>query len=150
MSKQPLVKCTATGEQHGLIGVLTNSVPFDDFKNMKPETKAKIEKEKKEDARLVRVEYMNSRGRHERLTKPYCRYAGDPIQQWHMIPGHVYEVPYGFVKEVNEIRMPKRSGLVSVDGKDLNDGAPLDKDQDGEWLHRLVPAEFREAQVVKA
>ncbi len=138
-----VVRCTASGEQHGLVNTLTNSVPFDDFKNMAPNIKAKAEKEKKEDARLVKVEYMNSRGRHERLSKPYCRYAGDPIQQWHMIPGQVYEVPMGFVKEVNEIRVPKRSGLLSVDGKDINDnGAPLDKDAEGEWLHKLIPVSF--------
>lgn len=138
-----VVACTAGGERHGLIDVLTNSVPFDDFKNMTPENKAKVEKEKKEDARLVKVEYLNSRGRHERLTKPYCRYAGDPIQQWHLIPGYKYEVPLGFVKEVNEIKMPIRSGLVSVDGNQIKkDGSPLDHDQEGSWLHKLVPAEF--------
>jgi len=135
-----IVECTASGEQHGLVNTLSNSVVFDDFKSMTPANKAKAEKEKKEDARLVKVEYLNSRGRHERLTKPYCRWAGDPIQQWHLIPGKHYEVPMGFVKEVNECRVPKRSGLVSVDGADLRvGGAPLDKDEEGEWLHKLVP-----------
>lgn len=86
MSKQ-LMLSTASGEAHGLINTLTNSVPFDEFKNMKPEHKKDLEKQKKEDARLVKAEYMNSRGRHERLTKPYCKYAGDPIQIWHFIPG---------------------------------------------------------------
>ncbi len=139
-----IAMCTASGEQHGLIGVLTNSVVFDDFKSMKPETKAKCEKEKKEDHRMVKVEYINSRGKHERLTKAYCRWAGDPIQQWNLIPGYTYEVPYGLVKEVNEGgKLPKRSGLVSVDGKELNaGGAPLDKDSEGEQLHRLVPVGF--------
>lgn len=51
--------------------------------------------------------------------------------------GHSYEVPVGFVKEVNEIKVPQRSGLVSVDGKDLNGGAPLDKDYAGEQIHML-------------
>ena len=54
-----VVRCTASGEQHGLVNTLTNSVPFDDFKNMAPNIKAKAEKEKKEDARLVKVEYKN-------------------------------------------------------------------------------------------
>ncbi len=144
MSKN-LLKVTASGEQHGLINTLSNSVPFDDFKNMRPDVKAKCEKEKKEDARLVKVKYHNARGKHERLTKPYCRWAGDPIQQWHLIPGYEYEVPYGFVKEVNEEQgeIKKRSGLVSIDGKDLNDGAPLDKDEKGERVHMLFPAEFK-------
>lgn len=142
MAKQ-LVMVTATGEQHGLINTLTNSVEFNDFKHMSPDVKAKLEKEKKEDARIVKVEYINSRGKHERLTKPYCKYAGDPIQVWHMIPGKTYEVPLGFVKEVNAVRMTVRSGLVSVDGNSVNkDESPLAKDMEGEQLHRLVPVGF--------
>ena len=38
---------TASGESHGLINVLTNSVPFDEFKNMKPEYKKELERQKK-------------------------------------------------------------------------------------------------------
>ena len=140
-----VVMVTATGEQHGLVNTLTNSVAFNDFKHMTPANKAKIEKQKKEDSRMVKAEYMNSRGRHERLTKPYCRYAGDPIHIYHLIPGKVYEVPVGFVNEVNDEtkRMKKRSGLVSVDGNAVNkDESPLDKDEEGEWLHKMVPVGF--------
>lgn len=142
MAKNVLMS-TASGEQHGLINTLTNSVVFDDFKYMAPHIKTQIEKEKKEDARIVKVEYMNSRGRHERLTKPYCKYAGDPIQIWHFIPGKTYEIPLGLVKEVNASIMPKRSGLVEVDGEKVNkDGSPLDKDQEGEWIHKFVAVGF--------
>lgn len=140
-----LAMSTASGEAHGLINTLTNSVTFDDFKNMTPANKKIMEQEKKEDARVVKVEYMNSRGRHERLTKPYCRYAGDPIQIWHFIPGKVYEIPIGLVKEVNEAskHIKKRSGLLSVDGTPINkDEKPLEKDEDGEWLHKFVPVGF--------
>ena len=140
-----LLLCTGSGEQHGLINTLTNHVPFDDFKHMSPSNKAKLEKEKKEDARLVKAEYMNSRGKHERLTKPYCRYAGDPIQIWHFIPGKVYEVPKGLVDEVNDKSkvLKRRSGLVSIDGEAVNkDESPLDADQDGEWIHKFVPVGF--------
>lgn len=137
-----VVMCTASGEQHGLINTLTNSVRFDDFKNMKPEIKAKCEKDKLEDNRIVKARYINHRGRHERLSKPYCRWAGDPILQYHLIPGHTYDLPLGFINEVNAVRLPKRSGLVSVDGADLNNGAPLDKDTAGEAIHELVPTTF--------
>lgn len=140
-----LVMATATGEQHGLINTLTNSVPFDDFKNMKPEHKKEMESQKKEDSRLVKAEYMNSRGRHERLTKPYCKYSGDPIQIWHFIPGRVYQVPYGLVQEVNDKNkiIKKREGLVSVDEKPIQaSGAPLQRDEDGEYLHKFVPVSF--------
>jgi len=144
MSKQ-LMLSTASGELHGLINTLTNSVPFDDFKNMKPEHKKELERQKKEDARLVKAEYMNSRGRHERLTKPYCKYAGDPIQIWNFIPGKTYEVPLGLVNEVNDKNkiMKQRSGLLEIDGKSVrSDDSPLDSDQEGEWLHRFSAVGF--------
>ena len=144
MTKQ-LTMSTAGGELHGLINTLTNSVPFDDFKNMKPEHKKDLEKQKKEDGRLVKAEYMNSRGRHERLTKPYCKYAGDPIQIWHFIPGKTYEVPLGLVNEVNDKNkiMKRREGLVSLDGNPVTSTeAPLSRDEEGEWLHKFTPVSF--------
>lgn len=134
---------TASGEAHGLINVLTNSVEFNDFKHMAPHIKAKLEKEKKEDAKIVKVEYINRTGKHERLTKPYCKYAGDPIHVWNFIPGKVYEVPYGLVKEVNQMKSVRRSGLLEVDGEKVTkDGSPLAKDEDGEWVHRFVGVGF--------
>jgi hypothetical protein len=143
MSK--IMMMTAAGEQHGLINTLTNSVPFDEFKNMKPEHKKELERQKKEDNRLVKAEYLNSRGRHERLTKPYCKYSGDPIEIWHFIPGKVYQVPLGLVNEVNDKNkiMKKRSGLISVDGSPVKqDESPLNNDEDGEWLHKFVASGF--------
>lgn len=144
MSKQ-LIMATAAGEEHGLINTLANSVPFDEFKHMKPENKKQIESQKKEDSRLVKAEYMNSRGRHERLTKPYCKYSGDPIQIWHFIPGKVYEVPLGLVNEVNDKNkiMKKRSDLIEVDGKPVRkDERPLDNDEEGDWIHRFSAVGF--------
>jgi hypothetical protein len=136
---------TASGEQHGLLYQLSNSVPFDDFKHMKPEHRKEVIAQKKEDDKIVKAEYLNSRGKHERLTKPYCRYAGDPIQMWHFIPGKQYDVPLGLVKEVNDKNkiMPKRSGLVSVDGSPVKkDESPLEADEEGAWLHKFVAAGF--------
>jgi len=144
MVKQVL-QATASGEQHGLINTLTNNVPFDDFKSFSPEHRTQLQKEKKEDSRVVKVEYLNSRGRHERLTKPYCKYAGDPIHVYHLIPGKTYELPLGFVKEVNDAqdKLVKRAGLMEVDGKEVKrDGSPLDQDEKADWLHKLVPAGF--------
>lgn len=142
---QFLVMATASGEQHGMVDVKTNSVAFDDFKNFKPEHKKELERQKKEDAKVVKAEYLNARGRHERLEMPYCKYAGDPIQQWRFIPGKVYDVPLGLVKQVNDKNkmIPKRSGLVSIDGEPLRkDESPLDQDQEGEWIHKFVASGF--------
>ncbi len=140
-----VLMATAGGEQHGLINTMTNNVPFDDFKHFKPEHKKEMERLKKENARIVKSEYMNSRGRHERLTKPYCAGSGEPIQIWHFIPGKIYDVPLGLVNEVNDStkRLKVRSGLMEVDGKTINkDGSPLDNDQEGSWIHKFVPVGF--------
>lgn len=139
-----IIQYTASGEAHGLINTLTNSVENNDFKHMAPHIKAKLEKEKKEDSRTVKAEYINRTGRHERLTKAYCRYAGDPIQIWHFIPGRTYEIPFGLIKEVNAAKLPKRSGLIEVDGEKINpDGSPLLKDTDGDWIHKFVSIDFK-------
>ncbi len=138
-----IVLCTQSGEQHGLINTLANSVPFDDFKSFTPANKSKIEKEKKEDSRLVKARYINHRGRHERLDKSYTRYAGDAILQYHLIPGHIYDLPVGFIKEVNSVKNPQRSGLLSIDGDPVNsDETPLAKDSEGLAHHELVPISF--------
>lgn len=135
---------TNSGEAHGLINKLGNSVACDGFKHMDPKTKAECEKQKKEDNRMVKARYINSRGQHERLTKPYCRWAGDPILMYNLIPGYVYDLPYGMVKEVNDKKNIKRSGLVSQDGQPLKrDESPLDQDQVCDSLHQLVPIEFK-------
>ena len=134
---------TQSGELHGLINTIGNSVAFDDFKHMSAEAKAKVKKEQKEDSRVVKARYLHKRGNNERLDKPYCRYAGDAIKIYHLIPGYVYELPMGFVKEVNACKEIKRSGLVSVDGESLNvDGSPTNKDTFGEGLHQLIPTTF--------
>lgn len=137
-----LALCTASGEQHGLINTLPNAVPYDDFSKMTPENKAKCQKEMKEDAKLVKARYINRRGKHERLEKAYCRWPGEPIQMWKLIPEYEYSLPMGFIKEVNESRMPVRADLQSVDGVDVNkNGTPLGKDE-FEIIHELVPTGF--------
>jgi hypothetical protein len=143
MSKK-LILVTENGEQHGVINTVANSVKAEDgYKNMAPDVKERVMKRKKHDAEIVKARYINHRGMHERLTKPYCRYAGDPIDTYHLIPGHTYDLPRGFVDEVNNNPgLVKRSGLVSQDGKDVNNGQPLAKDQGTLRLHELVPAGF--------
>lgn len=128
---------TATGEQHGMIKKYANSVQGDGFNHMSPEKKSEAQKKKKEDSKLVKARYLNSRGKHERLTMPYCLGAGEPIQMWHFIPGHVYEVPNGLVENVNSKRPIIREGKCDENGEN-----PTDKDQFDEPLHQFVPAFF--------
>ena len=126
-----------TGEKHGLINTVANSVKDNGFQNFTPENKAKAEKIKKEEARIVKARYMNHRGTHERLTKPYCRWAGDPIQTWHFIPGKTYDVPYGLVKEVNDNPgLARRSEVLD------SQGMPTKKDAQSERIHEFVSVGF--------
>lgn len=128
-----LVMVTASGEQHGLINSVGNSVKDNGFQHFEPKYKEVMEKNKKSDAKLIKARYLNKNGPGERLTRPYCRYAGDPIQTWHFIPGKEYEVPKGLVDEVNNKKEMKRSGLCNVDG------VPLAKDEEMESIHSFVP-----------
>lgn len=127
-----------SGERHGIINRVANSVSeADGFKNMNPKTKAKCEAQKKEDHKLVKARYLNSRGNHERLTKPYMRWAGDPIDTYHCIPGEVYEVPMGLINEINgSPGLAKRSDIVDYRG------VPTKVDGKSEKIHEFVPISF--------
>lgn len=135
---------TLNGEEHGLMQTLPNSNMENDFKYLDPSLKELKKKEQKEDSKLVRARYINHEYREGgRLEKPYCRYSGEPIQLYRLIHDHVYELPYGFVKEVNEGKIPVRSDLQSVDGRNVNsDGSPLKKDT-FRREHELVPISFK-------
>jgi hypothetical protein len=129
---------TESGEKHGLINKLANSVPFDDFAKMDPKTKAECQKRKERDNKTVKARYINHQGPKERLSRPYMRWAGDPIQMWNFIPDQEYEVPMGLVEEVNDKnKIPKRlSGLLDAKGR------PLMKDAPGARVHEFVPISF--------
>lgn len=133
-----LEQVTETGEKHGLINTVANSVHDNGFKYFSPENKIKAEKQKKEDSKIVKARYINKIGKNERLTRPYCNWAGDPIQTWHFIPDHVYEVPMGLINDVNAVHKapPKRSGLLDAKGQ------PTLKDEKGDRIHEFVPVAF--------
>jgi len=135
-----LLMVTESGEQHGLINTLPNSCKDKGFPDMDPDIKAKAEKIKKDESRIVKARYINHRGMHERLTKPYMRWAGDPIKIFHLIPGYVYDLPYGFVKEVNEARGLEQRADQLV-GATLKDGGGQLRTKDASplKLHELVP-----------
>ncbi len=132
-----LTLVTASGEEHGLIKKYANSVKGDGFTHMTPERKAEAQKKKKEDAKTVKARYLNTRGKEERLTMPYNLGAGEPIQMWHFIPGHIYEVPTGLVQQVNSKRPIIRQGRCDENGDN-----PSAKDAYDEPLHQFVPAAF--------
>jgi hypothetical protein len=131
-----LVKMVTTwGEEHGLIREMANSVRKKENKNMTPENKAECEKMKKEDNRMVKGRYQNHRGSDERLTKPYMRWAGDPIKVYHLIPGYEYELPMGFINEINSSGLARRS---KADGPNQGTGIIEGKDR----IHEIIPCGF--------
>lgn len=132
-----ITQVTASGEEHGLINQLPNSVADNNFEHMTPDMKKKCEKTRKEEEKIVKARYMNHRGQHERLTKPYCRWAGDPIKIFHLIPGREYELPFGFIKEVNENKGLAQRSIEDDHNARLN----LEAGQ-AEKLHELVPISF--------
>ena len=127
------------GEMHGLINVLPNFVPEEAYtknvEKMKPEHKKEAERLRKDDSKLVKARYFNHRGAHERLSKPYCRWAGDPMQVWHFIHNQVYDVPQGLVNEVNASGLTRRS---KEDGPNSGIGIVEGKDK----IHEFMPAGF--------
>lgn len=126
---------TPGGEQHGLVNEIGNSVPFDDFKHMTEANREKARKLKKEDNRIVKATYINLKNTSKRLDKPYCRWAGDPIQHYHLIPGETYEVPWGFVNEVNAVGLKIR-GEKEVNGEITKKDGGLDQE------YKMVSAAF--------
>lgn len=133
---------TANGEEHGLINTLSNHSPEKGDNGINPKIKSAYDKRRKDDAKMVKARYI-AKNTAERLDKPYCRYAGDPIHMYHLIPGYVYELPMGFIEEINEMQMPQRSGLVSLNGENItSDGSPLAEDRMIERTHQLVPVSF--------
>lgn len=129
---------TASGEVHGLINSVGNSVQGQgNLSHMAPADKEKAEKLKKEEQKIVKARYINYRGPQERLDKMYMRWAGEPIEKYHFIPNEVYEVPMGLVKEINESPgLVKRSEVLDANGTPtVRDGASIK-------THEFVPVSF--------
>lgn len=131
-----LLLMTESGEQHGLINTIANSVSDHSFKHFDPKWKKEAERMKAEDHKMVKARYINKRGNHERLDKPYMRWAGDPIRIYHLIPGYIYDLPMGFVNEINSKKNVMRSDRVDENGKIAT------QDSIGEAIHELVPVSF--------
>lgn len=127
---------TMSGEQHGLMKVVGNSVVDSDFKRFKEKDRPKMESLRKEQSRMVKATYINTEGSHERLELTYCLWDGDPLLSYKFIPEQEYEIPKGLVDQVNNKKIQKRSDLLDKSGK------PLMKDEMATTVHRFVPTGF--------
>jgi hypothetical protein len=134
MSAQPMV--TEWGEEHGLVNEVGNSVQDDGMKRFSEKDRPAMEKLKKEQSRMVKARYINYRGQNERLDKIDCRWAGEKIRKYHLIPGFTYDVPMGMVEEVNRSGVAKRSQILDAQG------VPTKVDGQMEKIHELVSVSF--------
>lgn len=121
---------TSSGEVHGLINQLPNSVTKE--QEIKPSVKEKFDKKKKEDHRLVKVTYLHRDGANEGLSRAYMNYAGDTIQLWRFIHDYEYEIPKGLMDDVNNSKLEQRSEVCDVNG------VPTKKDGKAIRIHRFV------------
>lgn len=132
-----VVMVTANGEEHGLVNSVANSVKCDNFMRFAEKDRESMKKLKAKEEKLVKARYVNYRGNNERLSRPYMRWDGEPIKFYNLIPNQVYELPQGFITEVNENPgIAKRSGLLDTAGN------PSKVDGQSERIHELFPAEF--------
>lgn len=122
--------------KHGCVNVLASSVKDTDLSNLPEKKREEAKKLRKEDQTIVKARYLNSKG--EELNKPYLRWAGENITQWRFLHDHVYEVPRGLVKEVNDETqaLPVRSELLDASG------TPTTKEGAGIKEHQFVPVGF--------
>lgn len=132
-----LTQVTGNGLEHGLINTIGNSVPDDGLKRFAEKDRPEMEKKKKNDEKIVKFQYLNSRGATERYEAPYCKWAGQPIQMWRLLHGYTYEGPKGMVDEINEMPAPTEfSDLLDAKGN------PTVKNVSADKLHRCIPLSF--------
>lgn len=135
--REPNPMRTASGEEHGLIKVVANSVPNSEGKRFKENHRTSMQKMRDDESRMIKAQYINTKGADQRLTLPYMRWDGDPILTYNFIPEHEYEVPKGLVDMINSKRNPKRSDLIDPKTKQ-----PLLTDKMEQSEHRFVPVGF--------
>jgi len=134
--REPNPMKTASGEEHGLIKVVANSVPNSEGKRFKEKDRVAMQKVRDDQSRMIKVQYINTKGPEQRLTIPYMLWDGDPILTYNFIPEHEYEIPKGLADLVNSKKHQKRSDLLDKSGKPLM----MDKLESSE--HRFVPVTF--------
>lgn len=117
--KEPTPQRTASGEEHGLVKVLANSVPFNEYKRFKEKDRPSMEKLHKDQSKMVKVMYINKKSNTERKEMVYNLWDGDPLLGYKFIPDHEYDVPLGLIHMVNKKKKQKRTGLVDKNNKAL-------------------------------
>lgn len=125
---------TSSGEEHGLMKVVSNSVVDSEGKRFKEKDRESMKKQRMEESKMVRVTYINTKGSKIPFELPYCMWDGDPILSYKFLADHEYDIPKGLMDLVNKKRVTKRSGLIDKSGKELM------QDSQESYEHRFVLA----------
>ncbi len=125
---------TTSGEEHGLMKVVSNSVVDSEGKRFKEKDREAMKKQRAEDSKMVRVTYINTKGSKFPFEIPYCMWDGDPILSYKFLADQDYDIPKGLMDLVNKKRIQKRSGLLDKSGKELM------QDTQEPYEHRFVLA----------
>lgn len=128
--REPMPQVTESGEQHGLIGVVSNSVPNSEGKRFKEKDRVAMQKLRDEQSRMVKARFINTKGKTDPYPVPYMKWDGDPILTYKLLPNYEYEVPKGLVDDFNNRAVMERSGLLDKSGKPLM----VDRKTSPEWM----------------
>ena len=127
---------TESGEQHGLLKTLANSVPASAKDNVK--NKKEYESIQKENARIVSARYINHRNKLEPLEIPYNAGPGEPLYMYRFIPNYTYRIPLGLVNQVNTQGKVFQRKKIS----DENDAPEALESNFPKQVHEMVPVGF--------
>lgn len=129
-------KTLPSGEQHGLLKVVGNSVPDSEGKRFKEKDRPQMAALRKDQSKMVKCQYINKKGDAERLDMTFCLWDGDPLLTYKFVPDQEYEIPKGLVDQVNNKKVMKRSGLLDKNNK------PLMVDSQEGTEHRFIALGF--------
>src|SRR5260221_3604630 len=134
--KEPSPQTLPSGEEHGLMKVVGNSVPDSEGKRFKEKDRVAMSSLRKDQSKMVKCEYINKKGDTERLELTYCLWDGDPLLSYKFVPNQEYEIPKGLVDMGNNKKTMKRSGPLDKNSK------PLLVDTQEGTEHRFVAVGF--------
>ena len=128
--REPLPQKTESGIVHGLIGVVSNSVPNSEGKRFKEKDRVAMQKLRDEQSRMVKARFINTKGNTYSYSVPYMKWDGDPILTYNLLPNYEYEVPKGLVDDFNDKPSMERSGLLDKNGQP----SMVDRKTSPEWM----------------
>jgi hypothetical protein len=114
-------KRTEKGIEHGLMEEIANSVPDTGYKNLSEKNRKEMIERRKKDLELISGTYQNLKNQETGKWEGwYAEYPGVSMKNFRLLHGHTYTIPRGLAKKINNMKVPKRSGLTDGQGNILN------------------------------